>query len=743
MFNEVNKEFRELKLGNRTIAKQFHTTVLLSGDESIDKMVEMVIETTAVAVVNSFSVIYTLRSIATKLYRHMNTTLPSDKMLFEYGSKMLDIMARIGFITVEKYNTKEDDGQLKDKWYVVSASPEFTEFASTMKIKKTMPDPTLGYYEWQGTTVETDIGKIDIVKNARMSGLLDKYSPKKMPEVFKVLNRLNKQGYRVNRSILTLAESSTEHTFPFIPKVVSEDEKRYALKSLNDVSRNAKRIAEIKFIEAHKWYEDTTDWEEDIINKVSKRRADEQLQAWMDFKSEPHTAVISAWSKRLDHEYIISLGKDWKHDIINFLHTNDRRGRTYTVQSYLTPQGTDLAKAMLTFDEKYQVSAYDLCVHIANCFGRDKLSFANRVRWVNDNSKDIIAIGNDPIANYHIIQKLDLDKELKNRWQGVAAAMEYSRYIDHYIELGTEEGFMTNLIVGLDATASGTQILSMLGRDDKVAPYVNITASKDNKVGDFYTYLSVYLKTKLEEHRSESDTLDALLNDWDSYARKLAKRNSMTFSYSGTRFGFKQQHREDRDSYGELGSKLTNQDCNIIGGEMYEVCLENIRGGAEIMQWLRDGVNYHKGGAVISWTLPDGFLAFQFCDTTDKQTFKTTIGSKTVYLVYYTMTDIPHKVSHKNGISPNWVHSLDAYLLRQIVLGMPEEAPISTVHDMFSTTTFYIQELQESSKLAYKKIADRDEARRMCKEAFGIDRELPNVGSWEIDEIDTAEFIIC
>ena len=73
---------------------------------------------------------------------------------------------------------------------------------------------------------------------------------------------------------------------------------------------------------------------------------------------------------------------------------------------------------------------------------------------------------------------------------------------------------------------------------------------------------------------------------------------------------------------------------------------------------------------------------------------------------------------------------------------MPADAPISTVHDQFSTTSCYIEDLQTVAKEAYKKIADRDEAERTCKEAFGIHRPLPQVGDWKIEEIDDAEFII-
>ena len=176
---------------------------------------------------------------------------------------------------------------------------------------------------------------------------------------------------------------------------------------------------------------------------------------------------------------------------------------------------------------------------------------------------------------------------------------------------------------------------------------------------------------------------------------------------------------------------------------MYDVCVENIRGGAEVMQWLREGINLHANGAIIHWTLPDGFRAFQICDRSKAKDIVDTIGTRKVSLKYYSFQDIPDKREHKNGISPNWVHSFDAYLLRLIVLHMPEEAPMSTVHDQFSTSSYFIEDLQRVAREAYKTVADRVVAEKTCEEAFGIYRELPKVGHWETTDLDNSEFFIC
>ena len=157
---------------------------------------------------------------------------------------------------------------------------------------------------------------------------------------------------------------------------------------------------------------------------------------------------------------------------------------------------------------------------------------------------------------------------------------------------------------------------------------------------------------------------------------------------------------------------------------------------------MREGADKYET-SLLSWTLPDGFPAFQFYDNSSVKFSKGKCGNKYVRLIYYVLTDKADKKRHKNGIAPNWVHSYDSYLLRLMVNAMPYEAPISTVHDQFSTTSYYIEELQEAAKHAYKTIADHKTAEDICNKAFGYERELPKVGNWTIEEIDKAEFIIC
>ena len=73
----------------------------------------------------------------------------------------------------------------------------------------------------------------------------------------------------------------------------------------------------------------------------------------------------------------------------------DWRGRIYPLPQSLNPQGDDTSKALLEFAEGKPFDkngAYWLSIHLANLFGNgvDKYAFKDRIKWVNDNEKEII-----------------------------------------------------------------------------------------------------------------------------------------------------------------------------------------------------------------------------------------------------------------------------------------------------------------------------------------------------------------
>ena len=704
------------------------------------------VATRAVQTVNKLTV-----SLSVGLANLAGLEYESNTTQVKVGLAVLDWFSSLGLTRVSKQNMIQKN-KVKPHWILESTSKEFSDYSKTLKDDRFRAPVDKGALMWTGVTMTFDNCTIDIVKKARRDKVLHWYRYHEMPLVYAALNRLNKQTYVINRDVLKLIQVKSELN-TFIPKKVDREEFGRAMFGLNDVVRKALTLEELQFREQNKWEGDEP--QRDLAKNIRK---------YIDVGSVKYKEVIRKNSARYEFDEVKKLAEAWvKHETINYLYTLDTRGRIYTSQQYLTPLGCDLAKALLMFKDEAPVSAYDLCLHIANCCGVDKLSFDDRVRWVNANADDLYEIGNDPWGNFHLIQKLEIDQQ-KNLWQALAALVEYVKMTDYIGEHGSEEGFMSRLIIGLDSTSSGTQILTMLTQDDVVAPYVNLTVTPDGKVGDFYTYLAnhchpILTSGNLKRLKGEplSDNLKWFTQEevWAEVKRNVAKRNSMTFNYSGTEYGFGTQHLEDKSGYGKrydeegnkmpsLGDRLEPEDCFVLGSAMYETCVKHIKGSAELMQWLRDGVDNVSKAGIVSWRLPDGFRAYQNCrKVKSHKGVPGMVGDTKVNIRVEFYSDEGDSYLHRNGIAANYTHSADSYLLREIVRGMPEEAPISTVHDQFSTSTHYVADLIEVAREAYKTVANREVAAEVCADAFGVYRELPSVGNWTTAELDKSEFFIC
>ena len=82
----------------------------------------------------------------------------------------------------------------------------------------------------------------------------------------------------------------------------------------------------------------------------------------------------------------------------------DFRSRVYCVPAFLNYQSIGGAKALLEFANGKPITKenrgdYWLAIHGANTWGEDKVSLADRVKWVEDNEFWITDCAHDPYAN--------------------------------------------------------------------------------------------------------------------------------------------------------------------------------------------------------------------------------------------------------------------------------------------------------------------------------------------------------
>jgi Autographiviridae RNA polymerase len=150
---------------------------------------------------------------------------------------------------------------------------------------------------------------------------------------------------------------------------------------------------------------------------------------------------------------------------IYFPHQTDWRGRFYAMPLYLSPQGPDYARALLTFANGQpivnQAAANWLAIHGANCFGNDKVTFDHRLWWTFWAEKDILKCASDPVENRWWAEAAD-------PWQFLAFCFEWAGYQREGF------GFVSSLPIALDGTCNGLQHYAAMLRDEKSASSVNL-----------------------------------------------------------------------------------------------------------------------------------------------------------------------------------------------------------------------------------------------------------------------------
>lgn len=114
-----------------------------------------------------------------------------------------------------------------------------------------------------------------------------------------------------------------------------------------------------------------------------------------------------------------------------FPHNLDFRGRAYPIPPYLNHLGNDLCRGLLLYDEAKPLGAdglFWLKIHLANMFGYDKYSFAERIQFVDTHSEDILDSARDPLGRHG---GRCWWRTADEPWQTLAACMEYANAVHH------------------------------------------------------------------------------------------------------------------------------------------------------------------------------------------------------------------------------------------------------------------------------------------------------------------------
>ena len=268
--------------------------------------------------------------------------------------------------------------------------------------------------------------------------------------------------------------------------------------------------------------------------------------------------------------------------------------------------------------EKFSVIEY-LAIGVANSFGKDKLNFDERIAWVKSHLKTLP-------------QMLDEADEPEMAHAGLKS-------LQHFLTTGQLDGHL----VGLDASASGIQIISSLLRDPQGLFLTGVT-SPDR--GDVYTSLFQNFKSYLE---SKYDLDTENLN----FDRKVLKDVLMKYAYGAV-----------------------NEPIDVLGKDTFDLFEEYIAAAlpavAVVLHTLKGAQNAsnEEEAQAYEWLLPDGHQVSSLPFTKGKETFQSSYrglgeDGKALYATFsLSYAGQEDRVAYIKNAA-NVIHSVDAFVVRE------------------------------------------------------------------------------
>lgn len=407
-------------------------------------------------------------------------------------------------------------------------------------------------------------------------------------------------------------------------------------------------------------------------------------------------------TQRLQIHLLLAVSEKYKdHERFYFPQHLDFRGRVYPISGFLTTQGSELVKSMLLFADGKPITceaeANWLAVHGANCWGEDKVAFEDRIEFINVMTPLIIEIA----------------EGRSNEWMEAGDPFLFYAFCLEWAAFKREGfGFVTHLPVSVDGSNNGSQILGLLTRDADICTATNVLPTE--KPHDIYKEVA----DKVQELVDALDQADPVVRNIQNYVkidRSLVKKQVMTKPYSATLTSCRVYTKE------RLAEQLLKCPVKFTDAEIREMVMllaklimqaMDIRmaGPSRCMQWLQAcGKVIMKNSKTIDWITPLGLPVRQWYANTKPFLVSTHVFGK-IRIRMREQLQTANKYKAFNGISPNFVHSLDAAALQLTTLTCKKLGinNLLCIHDSFGTLAADVEGLQAAIRHSYATIFSED-----------------------------------
>lgn len=422
--------------------------------------------------------------------------------------------------------------------------------------------------------------------------------------------------------------------------------------------------------------------------------------------------ISSVKSQRCDINYKLEIARAFLEEKFYFPHNIDFRGRAYPLSPNFNHLGNDLTRSLFLFWEGKELGETGLKwlkIHLANVYGNNKLSFNDRIKFVDNNLSNVFDSAKNPYALDSWWLKGD------DPWQTLSVCFElYEAY-----QIEDPKTYVSHLPVHQDGTCNGLQHYAALGGDIEGAKQVNLIP--DVKPNDVYNYVSELVKKVIKNDFENNNKFAKFFHN--KINRKIVKQTVMTNVYGVTFIGATEQIKK------QVENLFLNQDldrsCEYVKYLtliVFKSIKELFKNAHLIQDWLEESSNRisksfsinnknviaslnkkpHYNTLVV-WTTLLGFPCVQPYRKLKTQIVSTNLQDVTLFDPYTdTLVDFRKQ---KAAFPPNFVHSLDAthMLMTSEVCGKMGMS-FASVHDSFWTHACDVDEINIETRKQFVKL---------------------------------------
>lgn len=473
-----------------------------------------------------------------------------------------------------------------------------------------------------------------------------------MPIVLDCLNALQAVKWRVNKRVFAVVEQISQH----------------------------RNVGEIVLRDP----EDKPSPPEWFATIGEDERTPEQEQEFLDWKARMTVWYTEAKLQRAAKQRFAATLRTVREYLpypeLYFVYFCDSRGRVYPMTQGISPQGSDVQKGVLEFAEGKWLDTQDaqrwFLYNGANLWGFDKATPQERIDWHLDKTELLLSFADDPIEN--------------QGWLDADNPVQFLAWCFEYAEWFRTGNVCSHLPVALDGSCSGLQHFSAMLRDEVGGAAVNLTYSP--KMNDIYRAVAeVAAQAMNEAEPDEAGYREAWLNH--GISRNVTKRSVMTTSYGVTK---RSAIRYVIDDYLRVHDFIRPREHYSAASYLMDFVWPAISAvvvkGKQAMSWLDKAgkqIIKDKGDTegAITWITPSGFLASQAYYEYEEHNVATKLyGHARIKVLVDSPDASPSR--HSLGLSPNFIHSMDASHLHLVTAKMAELIPgvsLAMIHDSFGT----------------------------------------------------------